>query len=271
MKIKSLHIYPVKSGQGLDLQEVELRARGLTGDRRFMLVRKDGRFITQREKPQLAQLCVGMLESGITLKWPGSVQHIVNFLPADKRINVTVWRSSVSAVFVDDDINVALSDWLGMQVALVFMDKAAQRLANESWTKTPSEVSFADGYPVLVTTHASLGALNGHIVDEGGCPIPMTRFRPNIVIEGTQAWAENNWQRIKIGDVVLDLVKPCARCIMTSIDQASGEKHPKAALGSLKVLNPSTHPDNPGVIFGINSVPRTLGSINVGDEVEVII
>ncbi|MEE9272373.1 MAG: MOSC N-terminal beta barrel domain-containing protein [Robiginitomaculum sp.] len=274
LTVKSLRIYPVKSGQGIDLDTAQLRPRGLAGDRRFMIVGKGGQFITQRQCPQLAQLSVRFTNTGLILQWPGSAEKQINFpdaASAERRIDVTVWRSTVNAAFVMDDVNAALSDWLGQQAALVYMDDAAQREASIKWTGVPSSpVSFADGYPVLVTNMASLSALNTYILGNEGYPIPMNRFRSNIVIDGARAWAENDWKQIEIGDVILDLVKPCARCIITSIDQTSGKKRPKAALSALKHLNPSDNPDNPGVMFGMNAVVRKMGKIDMGAEIKIL-
>ena len=267
MHIQSLHIYPVKSAQGINLQTALVKPRGLAGDRRFLLVKADGGFITQRQYPKLAQLCTRQIENGISLKWPEQDWIDVPYPSHNKRKQVTVWRSSVDAAHVEGNMNVALSAWLGQPVSLVFMDESAERLANPKWTPKPSQVSFADGYPILITNTASLTALNNLITSTGREALGMDRFRPNIVVDCDTPWAEDNWKSVQIGDVILDLVKPCARCIMTSIDQSTGEKHKKTALAALKNLHPSTDPDNPAVLFGMNAVPRTIGAISMNDKV----
>jgi len=266
VRVHSLHIYPVKSARGIALETAQVKPRGLAGDRRFMLVDRDGGFITQREFPKLAQLCTRQIDEGIALSWPGQ-----NWLkiptPSPSRQLVTVWKSTVDATNIQGEINAALSDWLGRAVSLVFMDKTAERLASPKWTTAPSPVSFADGYPVLITNTASLTALNNYITNTGGAALGMDRFRPNIGIDCDTPWAENTWKSLQIGGVILDLVKPCARCIMTSIDQKTGAKNPKTALTALKHLNPSTAPNNPGVLFGWNAVPRVGGKIAMGATV----
>lgn len=274
MHIKSLHIYPVKSARGISLQTAQVKPRGLAGDRRFMLVNADGGFITQREHPKLALLCTRQIDGGIALKWPKHDWMDVAFpspYPSQgNRMQVTVWRSSVNAAHIEGNINAALSAWLGRPVSLVFMDESAERLANPKWTPVPSQVSFADGYPILITNTASLTALNNHIINTGGKALSMDRFRPNIVVDCDIPWAEDTWGSLQMGDVILDLVKPCARCVITSIDQSTGAKHKKTALAALKNLHPSTDPKNPGVLFGWNAVPRGLGMISKDSPVSIL-
>ncbi|PHR94105.1 MAG: MOSC domain-containing protein [Robiginitomaculum sp.] len=267
MSVKSLHIYPVKSGHGVDLQTVDVHQRGLRGDRRFMLVDAEGMFITQRQSPKLAQLHVQTTDMGLVLSWPDREPLIVGFPDPACRKSVKVWRSQVDTAIAAQGVNDVLSIWLEKPVALVFMDGASERLANEAWTHTPAPVSFADGYPVLVTNTASLEALNTLISANGEASLPMRQFRPNIVIQSDEPWGEDGWTQLTIGDVVLDLVKPCARCVMTTLDQNTGEKQGREPLRALKTLRSSTDPRNPGVIFGMNAVPRQLGVIRVGDMV----
>lgn len=194
LHLQSLHIYPVKSARGVDLQATDVHKRGLKGDRRFMLVDSTGKFITQRETPKLAQLSVQLTETHIVLSWPNHVPLTLNIKDMQTRQSVIVWRSTVEACVAGEGVTAALSDWLGTQVSLVFMNGESQRMANPDWTATPSPVSFADGYPILVTNTASLNALNALIVEGGNAAVPMTRFRPNIVIDSDTAWGEDDWR-----------------------------------------------------------------------------
>jgi uncharacterized protein YcbX len=148
------------------------------------------------------------------------------------------------------------------------MDKDAERLSSEKYSE-PRPVSFADGYPILITNTASLKALNKHIVAAGADSVPMKRFRPNIVIDGDEAWSEDNWKQITIGDVKLDLVKPCTRCVVTTLDPVTGVKQGKEPLRTLRARRLSKDPEIDGVLFGWNAVPRTLGRIGVGDKVSI--
>ncbi len=228
-------------------------------------------FITQRENSKLARLQTTLKDDALVLSYFGHAPLIVNMPDVRERKNVTIWQNRVEAVLASAPINKALSLWLGQSVSLVYMDAKSIRMANLDWTEKPAPVSFADGYPVLVTNTASLTALNALITSDGGAVIPMTRFRPNIVIESDAPWGEDNWKSLRIGDVVLDLVKPCARCIITTLDQTTGDKQGREPLRALKSLRTSTDPRNPGVIFGMNAVPRRCGKISVGHrEVGVV-
>lgn len=269
MIVKSLHIYPVKSLRGIDLQTADIRLRGPKGDRRFLLVRPDGGFITQRDFPKLALVKTSLHKTGITLQIPNENDIFVPVPENGKRKTVKIWRDQVGAATTFYGVNESLSKFLGQKVELVYMDNKSQRQANQKWTDGEYPVSFADGYPVLITNTASLTALNAHIVKEGGSALPMNRFRPNIVVEHGTPWREHQWRHIRIGGVELKLVKPCARCIITSIDQHTGERGPKSALKSLKTLNPSKNPASPGVVFGHNAVVVKGGQISVGQEVEI--
>lgn len=269
MQIKSLHIYPVKSTRGIDIRFAEVRARGLRGDRRWMIVDEHGNFITQREKAKLAQVKVKLAGNGLKLTIPNQAPVLFEEPPTENRMKVKIWRSSLEAAKAEGDVNAALSEFLGKAVCLVFMDDKAERFSSEAYAGASAPVSFADGYPILVANTASLRALNKHIVAAGGDEVPMNRFRPNIVVEGDEAWAEDTWKQIKIGDVVLDLVKPCTRCVMTTHDQITGVKQGREPLKTLRARRLSTDPEIDGVLFGWNAVPRTLGRIGVGDNVQV--
>lgn len=268
MRVRSLHIYPIKSTQAVDLAQTKIRPRGLVGDRRYMLVDDKNMFITQRQLPLLAKLRVEITGAGLILHWPNSPPLSVQAADFTGRKNVIVWRSDVKAASAEPSINKTLSTWLGISVSLAHMDNDSIRISNPDWTDKPAPVSFADGYPILITNTASLKALNALIMSGGGAEITMTRFRPNIVIDSNEPWGEDHWQSLQIGDVTLDLVKPCARCIITTLDQETGEKQGREPLRALKTLRTSTDPRNEGVLFGINAVPRVCGSLAVDDQVE---
>lgn len=269
MKIASLHVYPVKSTRGIDVRYAEVKQRGLAGDRRWMIVDEHGRFITQREKSQLAQIKIRLAGDGLKLTIPNQAPIVFTASESASRTEAKVWKSTVSAVQAEGEVNEALTAFLGKTASLVFMDEESERLSNDKYTDEPAPVSFADGYPILVTNTASLKALNKHIVAADGEPVLMNRFRPNIVIDGDEAWDEDKWKQITIGDVVLDLVKPCTRCVMTTIDQVTGKKQGREPLRTLKARRLSKDPEIDGVLFGWNAVPRKLGRLRVGDEVSL--
>ncbi|MBT9368518.1 MOSC domain-containing protein [Rhizobium sp. CSW-27] len=269
MRIAGLNIFPLKSARGIALNESPIDAMGLSGDRRWMLTNPDGYFITQREMPALARLLVNPTDTGLSLSMDG--EGLTAAFPApDSRQQVVVWKSSVDAALADDAVNATLSKWLERDVRLVFFDTQARRTASAEWAGSGSPVAFGDGYQVLVTTTGSLAALNADMAAHGEVPVGMDRFRANIVLDHDEAFAEDGWTSISIGDVVLDLVKPCARCIMTTQDQETGSRegaNPMPAMGRIRM---SADRRVPGPLFGWNAVPRGAGLLRVGDAVRVL-
>ncbi len=269
MRIAGLNIFPLKSARGIALTESPIDAMGLSGDRRWMLINPDGYFITQREMPGLARLVVIPTDAGLTLSMNGK-SLTVPYPSSDRRQQVVVWKSSVDAALADEAVNATLSDWLEREVRLVFFDKEARRMASAEWAGDGSPVAFNDGYQVLVTTTGSLAALNADMAAHGEAPVGMDRFRANIVLDNDEAFAEDGWVSVAIGEVVLDLVKPCARCIMTTQDQETGSRegaNPMPAMGRIRM---SADRRVPGPLFGWNAVPRGKGVLRIGDEAVVL-
>ena len=270
MQIASLHIYPVKSMRAVDLTSAVVDTLGLEHDRRWLVVDPEGQFITQRNRPRMATMTVNATPSGIKLSADGFAETDISRPSGAQRQTVTIWGTEVDAVVADDDANAFVSRVMGTEARLVFMDDRARRLKDSVWTETPEPVSFADAFPVLVTTTGSLAALNREIESRGGTAIRMAQFRPNVVIDCDDAWAEDGWAQLQIGEVTLDLVKACDRCVVTTTDQTTGEIRGKEPLASLARIRLSTDPRIKGVLFGVNAVPRALGQIKVGDPVRVV-
>jgi uncharacterized protein YcbX len=235
-----------------------------------MLVDPSGHFITQRELQALAQIDIQPGPSNLRLKMEGKLDIIVPPPHPDNRMDVIVWKSAVSASVADEETNKALSDWLKRDVKMVFFDGLAKRVANPEWAGDDTPVTFSDGYQILVTTTGSLKALNANLAAHGEGAVGMERFRPNIVIDCDETWPEDRWATIEIGGIRLDLVKPCARCIMTTQDQKTGSRdgpNPMPAMGRVRM---SADRRVPGPLFGWNVVPRGEGSVKIGDAVTVI-
>lgn len=268
MRIESMHIYPVKSMRGIPVERTILTASGLLGDRRFMVVDPDGQFITQRECANLAQI-QALPQAGYLLLRKGE-EEVMIAIPAGPRMKVAVWRSIVDAAVAADSVNETLSRWIGRDAKLVFADAAAERVANPEWAGEGVPMGFADGYPVLVTTTGSLAALNRYLSEQGQLTVGMERFRPNIVIDRDEAWAEDTWGAIEVGGTRLDLVKPCERCVMTTQDQMTGEQGKGDPLPAVRQLHFSTDRRAPGPIFGWNAVPRGQVELRAGDSVTVV-
>lgn len=268
MRIASMHVYPVKSMRGLAVERTVLTPSGLLGDRRFMVVDPSGQFITQRECPALAQ--VQVLPQAGYLMMRRADDELLVAIPSGPRMKVAVWRSIVDAAVAADSVNEKLSAWLGRDAKLVFADAAAERSTNPDWAGEGVPMGFADGYPILLTTTGSLAALNRYLSDQGQAPVGMDRFRPNIVVDCDEAWAEDGWEAVEIGGVRLDLVKPCERCVITTQDQMTGEQGRGDPLPAVRHLHFSTDRRAPGPIFGWNAVPRGQVELRVGDTVSIV-
>lgn len=270
MRVASLHIHPVKGMRALDVDRARVEARGFRHDRRWLAVDAVGVFLTQRSHPHMATMNAALSPNGLKISADGFGEFEIAEPSGAARRRVVVWNAEIDAAATSSAASAFLSDLIGEEAHLVFMDERALRLKASIWTPSPVPVSFADAFPILATTTGSLRALNEDIARRGGAPVPMARFRPNVVIDCDEPWAEDRWGQLKIGDVVLDLVKPSDRCIVTTTDQRTGERKGKEPLAALARIHPSTDPRINGVIFGENAAPRALGEIAVGDEVVII-
>jgi uncharacterized protein YcbX len=269
MKVAELNFYPLKSGRGISLDQAAMTLAGIPGDRKMMVVDPSGQFITQRELPDLAQVEVEPREVGYRFAVEGKGEILVAVPPTDRRMDVVVWKSPVSAAIADDGANAILSTWLGREVKLAFFDEKAERIASAEWAGPDTPVTFADGYQVLVTTTGSLAALNADMVKNGEGSVGMDRFRPNIVLDHDGAWDEDNWEGIEISGIRFDFVKPCARCIMTTQDQQTGSREGPSPIPAMGRIRMSGDRRVPGPLFGWNAVPRGEGTIRLGDAVTI--
>lgn len=270
MKVHSLHIYPMKSARVIDLDASEVGAWGLDGDRRYMITDRAGKFITQRELQALAQVTAVASDGMLHLTKAGEEDSLAVAFDPGRRIDVEVWGSHVTSAVADDRVNARLGDWFGRPVKLVHADDVTQRPCSPDWAGEGVGTGFADGYPVLITTTGSLRLLAEATREEGGEAFGMDRFRPNIVIDHDEPFADDFWAAIEISGLRFDLVKPCARCIMTTQDQLTGERGGADPMPSMRKLRMSMDRRVPGVLFGWNAVPRGIGSVKVGDPVSVI-
>ncbi|MFJ4521769.1 MOSC domain-containing protein [Streptomyces sp. NPDC088810] len=269
-EVESIHVHPVKAFRGISPREAVVEPWGLAGDRRWTLIDYGGKVVTQREQPSLALAAAEPLAGGgIRLSAPGADPLTVEVPEPAATVPMTVFGTKVEGVPADAAAHAWCSAWLGAEVRLVHMDDPATRRPVDPAYALPGEtVSFADGYPLLVTTVASLEALNALIAEgpnahEG--PLPMNRFRPNVVVAGTEPWAEDGWTRIAIGEVVFRAPKPSGRCVVTTTDQTT------AVRGREPLLTLARHRRIGGkLLFGQNLVPLSPGTIRVGDPVRVL-
>ncbi|MQY37408.1 putative protein YcbX [Streptomyces sp. RB17] len=268
--LQSIHVHPVKAFRGLAPREAVVEPWGLAGDRRWTLIDDGGKVVTQREEPRLA-LAAAEPEAGggVRLSAPGRAPMTVSVPEPAGTVPVNVFGTKVEAVPAAAAAHAWCSAYLGADVRLVHMDDPAGRRPVDPEYALPGEtVSFADGYPLLVTTTASLDALNSLIAEgahaaEG--PLPMNRFRPNVVVAGTEAWAEDHWSRISIGEVVFRVAKASGRCVVTTVDQdtAVRGREPLRTLARHRRVGSR-------LLFGQNLVPLSRGTIRVGDPVRVL-
>lgn len=283
MKLSEINIYPIKSCRGISLAEAGVEDRGLEFDRRWMLVDENNRFLTQREFPVMAtiapliddgQLTVDSASGRISI--PRQPPTIAN--SGDNVQRVQVWSSKLRAAFYGNEVNEFFSDVLGAKVRLVVMTEARRPVNYWYRIHKDDNVSFADGYPFLLAGQASLDELNRRITERGGeagssvrVQVPMNRFRPNFVVEGSEPFEEDSWKKVRIGGTVFHVVKPCARCPIPTIDQETGERHSSEPTKTLATFRQVRRAGKNKILFGQNLIADEAGgTVRVGDDVEVL-
>ena len=275
MFLNQINIYPIKSCRGIQLKSAQVTPKGFPWDREFMWVDAQGKFITQRQYPLLATIEVKIDGETLTLSTDNSAITPFSFSPTleGREITVEVWRDRTIAIDQGNEVSSWLQSALSLPqntgIRLVRQSPQHIRAINPQYAKTDSApVSFADGYPYLLTNTASLAELNQKITQHHQDPtqaIPMDRFRANLVVDTDEAFAEDNWETIQIGDVIFDVVKPCTRCIITTTNQFTGVRNPLKE--PLRTLATFRQVANQGIMFGENLIPRNTGILNQGDEV----
>lgn len=265
MQVTGLNIYPVKSTRHIALDESAVLPRGLPWDRRWMLVDDSGRFITARQQPALATVQTALTDGRLQISASGRESITLSPVPDERLlVRVTVWTDEVDAVSVGAQADAWFSGFLGLNCRLVQMTDDLVRSVSPGYGQPGDQVSFADGYPLLLISEASLADLNSRLPQ----PVEMRRFRPNLVVDGDIPYAEDGWRRLRVGEVEFEGVKNCSRCIFTTIDPDTGEKHPDRE--PLRTLSTYRRRSEGGVYFGQNLIPRSGGVIRVGDSVTVI-
>ena len=262
--LSTLHVYPIKSCAPLTPERAVVEALGLAGDRRWMIVDANGKFMTARKWPRMVLVRAQAVDGGIAVEAPGIAPCLVRAEPdPGARRDVVVWGSTVSARRAEAEADAWISGFLGTDAHFVHMDETALRPVDPAYGRVGDRVSFADGFPLLLISQAALDALNAKLAN----PVPMLRFRPNLVVSGTDAHAEDRWKRVRIGAVEFDVVKPCTRCVLTTVDPALGAFDPSGEpLRTLLTYRRSSG----GVTFGQNLIPRGHGTLQVGDAVDVL-
>jgi uncharacterized protein YcbX len=263
LKLSGIYVYPIKSLAGVSLTTARVEERGLQHDRRWMLVDPDGRFLSQREWPQMALLDIQLQDEGmrvshrqcaidpLLIPW-----QTVN----DAVLPVQIWNDRCEALAVSKAADRWFSTVLGLDCRLVYMPERSHRPADPKYAGAGHLVSFADAFPFLLIGEASLEDLNRRL----DRPVPMNRFRPNLVFSGGTAYAEDEWKQLSVGETRFRVVKACARCVLTTVDQDSAERGPEP-LRTLATYRKSER----GVLFGQNLIREAGDAIRVGDEIRL--
>jgi uncharacterized protein YcbX len=267
--LSSIHVHPLKAVRGHAPREAVVEPWGLAGDRRWVLVDSADKIVTQRPHPRLALAAAEQLPGGVRLSAPGMDPLTVEVPEPIATTTIEVWKDKVEAVLAAPAAHAWWSAYLESDIRMLHLDDPATgRPLDPEYAEPGSTVSLADAFPLLVTTLSSLDALNsliaqGDHADEG--PLPMNRFRPNVVVSGTAPWAEDDWSRIAIGEVTFRITKKCGRCVVTTTDQVTAErgKEPLRTLARHRRFGDQ-------LCFGTNLVPETGGSVRVGDPVTVL-
>jgi uncharacterized protein YcbX len=267
MRVASLHTYPIKSGYRVDSAVAEVEPWGFAGDRRWVIVDAEGKALTQRVLQTMVRLRPEYTEKGLLIRAAGAEDLDLTAPTGDVLEPVTVWDDTLAA----SPAGLLADEWVSSvverDVRLFYLDDPTRRPVDPEYAAPGDRVSFADGYPVLLATEGSLNALNDWLVEDAEDPVPMTRFRPNVVVSGSPAWAEDDWigRRVRIGEVTFRAPKSCSRCVLTTIDPETGEKgrQPLMMLGRRRRFGA-------GLLFAINLVPDNRGTISVDDSVTVL-
>jgi uncharacterized protein YcbX len=262
MQVTGLYVYPLKAARGRPLDVAVLDELGLAGDRRWCVVDPEGRVVTQRECPALATIEVDLTADGIVLRRDGLEPLAVETpSPEESRVSVRVHDDRTEGVAAAAGTDDWLAAALGRSLRLVHMPSTVRREVSQAYGRPGDRVGFADGFPLLLTSEASLEEVNRRL----DAPVPMDRFRPNVVVDAGQPFEEDEWKRIRIGAAEFRVVKPCGRCVVITTDQRTGARGPEP-LHTLATFRKA----GGKVLFGQNLIHDGRGPIRAGDRVEVL-
>ena len=259
--VSELAIYPVKSLAQIQLSVARVHRFGLLHDRRWMLVDANGHFITQRQVTRMCLIQPELRGADLILQAPDMPVLTVSPPGADDKRRVTVWDDECDGLDCGDEVAEWLGRFLAIDCRLVFFPEDAVRAVDPHYAQASDRTAFSDGFPLLLIAQASLDDLNNRL----DTPIAMARFRPNVVVSGCEAFAEDDWRRIRIGDISFRVVKPCSRCSIPAIDPTTGERGPEPT----RTLSRYRQRDNK-IFFGQNVIADGEGEIRNGMAVEVL-
>jgi hypothetical protein len=269
MRLSALYRHPLKSAAVLPVDAIEIESRGPRHDRRWIVVDAEGRFVTARQTAEMVLIRAEAIGEGLRLSAPGRTSIDVPVPKGDApRLRVTIWKDTVDALSAAPEADVWMTAFLQRPVRLAYMGEDVRRAVDPAYAQPGDEVSFADGYPLLAISQAALDGLNARLAAAGASPVTMAHFRPNIVVDGIAAHAEDGWHRVRIGDLDFDAVKPCTRCVFTTVDPALGRRRDDGQ--PLEILKDYRRTPA-GITFGMNLIPRLgprdVATLRVGDAV----
>lgn len=263
MIVSALNIYPLKSARGIPLREMTLDARGPAGDRRWMLIDERAVMLSQRDLPRMALIAAANGAGELVCSAPGvpPLRAQIPLPGLGGRLAARVWDDDVDVQLAADSAHSWFTQFLGAPCRLVYQPDDAFRQVNRVYAAKGVGVSLADGFPLLLIGQGSLDDLNRRLET----PVEMRRFRPNLVVEGAEPFAEDTWHAIRVGDVEFSMVKPCARCSIPTVDPDTGEmgREPMRTLATFRRRGQD-------VFFGWNIVAAVPGTLRVGDPVTVL-
>lgn len=264
MQVVELNIYPIKSTVGISLEQAQVGSRGLSYDRHWVLVNNEGQAVTAREYPKLLDIRTELCSDGLKVYCEHSELFVLPFSTSDTSlVDISVFEEQATGLEANPQASEWFSDYLGIECRLIYMNQQDhRRLIDYDGKQTQNSMSYADECPVLLISEASLDDLNTRLER----PVSMKNFRPNIVVSGCGAYAEDQWKNLKIGTLEFKSLWQCQRCVFTTIDPVSKQRHPQQE--PLRTLSKyRKHPDG-GVAFGMHFLPSECGIVRVGDRVE---
>jgi uncharacterized protein YcbX len=290
LRIKQLTYYPVKGCRGIDLQTAQLKRTGIALDRSLMIIDPKGRFVSQRERPKMARIQPSIANGVLSLAAEGmeTISLPIRDDDDDETLDVEVWGDVCKGVLQSKEADVWLGDFFHAPLRLVAMRRDFRRALDPDYALSPLDsTAFADGFPLLLVSEASLRDLNARLARQGKEPVEMNRFRPNIVVGGDNGgndsgeaggdidkipFAEDAWRRVRTGSgatpIEIALVKPCARCSVPTVNQTLGVAQGNEPIATLKTFRRSA--DGAKILFGQNCIPLGEGLLAVGDVVEIL-
>ncbi|MDW7695373.1 MOSC domain-containing protein [Flammeovirgaceae bacterium SG7u.111] len=260
--VSSLTVFPLKSAKGISVPKATISQTGFAHDRRWMITDMEGQFLTQRVFTQLALVETQLKDGKIEIHAPNMGAYAFTSEPTmGKTVEVEVWGDECEAIAPDEKLNRWMSEFLDKECQVVYMPDISERLVEKDYNPGEKLVSFADGFPFLLISEASLADLNSRL----DTPVGMERFRPNIVVSGGEAFQEDGWKKIRIGEAVFSVSKPCARCVLTTVDPLTGEKgkEPLKTLASYRKVGKK-------IMFGQNLLCESGSKVALGDKLEVL-